>query len=148
VPARRKLDGIGELSGSAQPCSAQQMTFCARIREPGRGVALYSIRFFRTFGAGKKQKSPAISNLHDLSNHTFTLFPKSIQVADWRRLVRSFLFEAAPKVRNNRIECNKPTAYSTLSDLSTARQLRFMWAPYLLQPCGGLIFSSIGGHTA
>ena len=64
-----------------------------------QGVMLYSNRFFRTFGAKIKQKSPAINSLHDLSNHTFTLFPKSIQVVDWRRLVRSFLFEAAPKVR-------------------------------------------------
>jgi hypothetical protein len=61
-------------------------------------VALRFNRFFRTFGANKKQKSPAINNLHALSNHAFTLFPKSIQVVDWDRLVRSFLFEAAPKV--------------------------------------------------
>jgi hypothetical protein len=33
VPARGKLDGIGEFPGSAQPCSDQQMTFCARRRE-------------------------------------------------------------------------------------------------------------------
>jgi hypothetical protein len=65
-------------------------------------VTLHSNRFFRTFGANKKQKSPPINNLHDLSNHTFTLFPKSIQVVDWDRLVRSFLFEAAPKVVESR----------------------------------------------
>jgi hypothetical protein len=47
-------------------------------------------RIFRTFGANKKQKFPAINNLHGLSNHAFTLFPKSIQVVDWDRLVRSF----------------------------------------------------------
>jgi hypothetical protein len=51
------------------------------------------------FGANKKRKYPAINNLHSLSNRTFTLFPKSIQVVDWDRLVWSFLFEAAPKVR-------------------------------------------------
>jgi hypothetical protein len=39
-----------------------------------------------------------------LSNRTFRLFPKSIQVVDWHRLVRSFLFEAAPKVRKNRFK--------------------------------------------
>jgi hypothetical protein len=48
-------------------------------------VTLYSNRFFRTFGANRKQKSPAINNLHDLSNHTFTVFSKSIQVVDWDR---------------------------------------------------------------
>jgi hypothetical protein len=69
----------------------------------GNGVGLLHLnRFFRTFGANKKQKSPAFNNLHDWSNHTFTLFPKTIQVVDWDRLVRSFLFEAAPKVRKNR----------------------------------------------
>jgi hypothetical protein len=47
-----------------------------------RSEKLHSNRFFRTFGANKKQKSPPINNLHDLSNHTFTLFPKSIQVVD------------------------------------------------------------------
>jgi hypothetical protein len=119
-----------------------RLSLLSRIRtlQSSAGVALHLNRFFRTFGADKKQKPPAINNLHDLSNHTFTLFPKSIQVADWHRLVRSFLFEAAPKVRKNRIKCNKPTASSEFSDLSTARQLRFMWAPYLLQPYGGLIF--------
>jgi hypothetical protein len=67
-------------------------------------VALHNKRFFRTFGANKKRKSPAINNLHALSNRTFALFPKSIQVVDWDRLVRSFLFEAAPKVRKNRFQ--------------------------------------------
>jgi hypothetical protein len=68
------------------------------------GVTLHSNRIFRTFGANKRQKSPDFNNLHDLSNHTFTLFPKGIQVVDWDGLVRSFLFEAAPKVRKNRFK--------------------------------------------
>jgi hypothetical protein len=46
------------------------------------------------FRCNKRQKSPDFNNLHDLSNHTFTLFPKDIQVVDWDGLVRSFLFEA------------------------------------------------------
>jgi hypothetical protein len=75
-------------------------------------VALYLNRFFRTFGANKKQKSPAINNLHDLSNHTFTLFPKSIQVVDWDRLVHSFLFEAAPKMRKIRFKGSATSAYA------------------------------------
>jgi hypothetical protein len=69
-------------------------------------VALHSNRFFRTFGADKKQKSPAINNLHDLKQSTFQLFLKRIQVVDSNRLVRSFLFEAAPKVRKIRFKCS------------------------------------------
>jgi hypothetical protein len=40
----------------------------------------------------------------DLSNRPFWFFPKSIQVVDWDRLARSFLFEAAPKVQKNRFQ--------------------------------------------
>ena len=82
------------------------------VERPASGVALHSNRFFRTFGANKEQKSPAINNLHDLSNHTFTLFPKSIQVVDLDRLVRSFLFEGAPKVRKNRFEYSVTEAHA------------------------------------
>ena len=38
------------------------------------------------------------------------------------------MFEAAPKVRKNRIKCSKPTAYSKFSDLSTARHRKFDYA--------------------
>jgi hypothetical protein len=99
----------------------------------GNGLGLLHLnRFFRTFGANKKQKSPAFNNLHDWSNHTFTLSPKTIQVVDWDRLVRSFLFEAAPKVRKNRIKCTDNVVKSRktvdkyrarIRDLSAARQL-------------------------
>jgi hypothetical protein len=44
--------------------------------------SLYLNRIFRTFGANKKQKFPATNNLHGLSNHAVTLFPKSTQVVD------------------------------------------------------------------
>ena len=76
-------------------------------------VSVHLNRIFRTFGANKKQKSPAINNLRDLSNHPFTLFPKSIQVVDWDRLVRSFLFEVAPKVRKIRFEYSVTVAAGT-----------------------------------
>jgi hypothetical protein len=63
---------------------------------------------FRTFGADKS-RSPllsAINNRRDFKRSTVPLFPKIIQVVDWHRLVRSFLFEAAPKVRKIRFECS------------------------------------------
>jgi hypothetical protein len=83
----------------------RSLSRCTQIPENAFGGQIpHSIRIFRTFGANKKHKPPAISNLHDLSNHTFALIPKSIQVVDRYRLVRSFWVAAAPKVRKNRFE--------------------------------------------
>jgi hypothetical protein len=38
--------------------------------------SLHLNRFFRTFGAGKKRKSPAINNLHALSKSHIYAFPE------------------------------------------------------------------------
>jgi hypothetical protein len=68
-------------------------------------MRLYLSRFFRTFGADKS-RSLLLTIICRISAITFRLFLKTIQVVDWHRLVRSFLFEAAPKVRKNRFECS------------------------------------------
>jgi hypothetical protein len=49
-------------------------------------------------------EAAVMNDLCDLSKPTFRLFPKSIQVVDSHRLVRSILFEAAPKLRKIRFE--------------------------------------------
>jgi hypothetical protein len=66
---------------------------------------------FRTFGADKNQKSAVINNLRDLKHSTLRLFLKTIQVVDWNRLVGSFSFETAPKVRKSRFEYSVTTAF-------------------------------------
>jgi hypothetical protein len=93
---------------------------CGSGPEPvGTAVALYLNRFFRTFGAIKKQKYPSINNLYDLGQSNFRLLPKSVQVIDRQRLVQILWFEAAPKVRKIRIEYKR---LGEFRDLSTPKR--------------------------
>jgi hypothetical protein len=86
-------------------------------------VALPLNRFFRTFGANKKRKSSASIICTPCAIVPLRFSRRAPKLLDWDRVARSFLLEAAPKVRKNRFKCSKSGPTAKFRYLTAVRHL-------------------------